>query len=118
MKININEYVTNKNATDYSKAQEKLIFLTDLLGCGVDHPAIDSLEFCLRIIIQKRKNIIFDVCKRMEQSNAGSFANAIAQAYYIADGANSEKLEEAFSDLFKRFMSARELELFRSTDEA
>jgi len=55
---------------------------------------------------------------RMERANAGSFATAIAQAYYYADSNNAKKIEEAFADLFQRFMSAEELELFRSTEEA
>jgi hypothetical protein len=50
---------------------------------------------------------------RMERANAGSFATAIAQAYYYADSNNAKRLEESFSDLFQRFMSPEELELFR-----
>ena len=55
---------------------------------------------------------------RMERANAGSFATAIAQAYYYADLNNARKLEDSFAELFQRFMKPEELELFRSTDEA
>jgi hypothetical protein len=54
----------------------------------------------------------------MERANAGSFATAIAQAYYYADLNNARKLEDSFAELFQRFMKPEELELFRSTDEA
>ena len=52
---------------------------------------------------------------RMERANAGSFATAIAQAYYYADTNNARKLEKGFAELFKRFMSPEELELFRES---
>ena len=51
---------------------------------------------------------------RMERANAGSFAIAIAQAYYYADLNNAKRLEESFSDLFQRFMSPEELNLFKA----
>ena len=52
---------------------------------------------------------------RMERANAGSFATAIAQAYYYADTNNARKLEQGFAELFQRFMSPEELELFRES---
>jgi len=55
---------------------------------------------------------------RIERANAGSFATKIAEAYYYADMSNTRRLEEAFGDLFQRFMSPEELALFRSTEEA
>jgi len=51
----------------------------------------------------------------MERANAGSFATAIAQAYYYADTSNARKLEQGFAELFQRFMSPEELELFRES---
>jgi hypothetical protein len=54
---------------------------------------------------------------RMERANAGSFATAIAKAYYYADIKNARKLEQGFAELFMRFMTIEELELFKDPEE-
>ena len=56
-------------------------------------PDIDSYKW----------NAYFNAAKAMETS--GSFAEAIAEAYYKADKGNKAKLESAFADLFFSFMS-------------
>ena len=48
-------------------------------------------------------NAYFNAAKAMEAS--GSFAEAIAEAYYKADKQNKAKLENAFQDLFFAHMS-------------
>jgi hypothetical protein len=63
----------------------------------------------------KRREVFRRSAHRMVREHAGSFAEAIAQAYFCADSKNASKLEEAFSDLFKRFMRTKELELFRES---
>ena len=50
--------------------------------------------------------------QRMERAQAGHFATALAQAYYYADSNNARKIESSFSELFQRFMTPAELELF------
>ena len=49
---------------------------------------------------------------RMERAQAGHFATTLAQAYYYADSNNARKIENSFSELFQRFMTPAELELF------
>lgn len=49
---------------------------------------------------------------RMERAQAGHFATTLAQAYYYADSNNARKIENSFSELFQRFMTPTELELF------
>jgi hypothetical protein len=48
-------------------------------------------------------NAYFNAAKAMETS--GSFAGAIAEAYYTADKKNKATLEQAFQDLFLSHMS-------------
>ena len=48
-------------------------------------------------------NAYFNAAKAMETS--GSFAGAIAEAYYAADKKNKAKLENAFQELFFAHMS-------------
>ena len=51
-------------------------------------------------------------CFELESGRHGSFARAIAEAYLVADWGNSQKLAEAFPDLFERgyhFWQARKL---------
>lgn len=40
---------------------------------------------------------------RLMESEGGSFARHIAQAYYVADTTNRERLLTAFDDLFCKF---------------
>ena len=40
---------------------------------------------------------------RLMESEGGSFARHIANAYYVADTTNSERLLTAFDDLFCKF---------------
>lgn len=57
-------------------------------------------------------NDLYYACRELESGQHGSFAKAIAEAYSIADKANSQKLVEAFPDLFERgyhFWQARKL---------
>ena len=42
--IDLTPYTNTHNAIEYHNATEKLIYLTDLLGCSVDHPAVEALE--------------------------------------------------------------------------
>jgi len=55
---------------------------------------------------------LYYACHELESGRHGSFAKAIAEAYSIADKGNSQKLVEAFPDLFERgyhFWQARKL---------
>jgi hypothetical protein len=72
-----------------------LSFLNSLIGVHMttQFPDIDSLRW----------NAYFSAAKAMEAS--GSFASAIAEAYYVADKHNKAKLEQAFKDLFFSHMS-------------
>jgi hypothetical protein len=72
-----------------------LSFLNSLIGVHMTNqfPDIDSLRW----------NAYFNAAKAMETS--GSFAGAIAEAYYAADKRNKAKLEQAFQDLFFAHMS-------------
>jgi hypothetical protein len=55
---------------------------------------------------------LFYACRELESGRHGSFARAIAEAYAVADSDNSQKLVEAFPDLFERgyhFWQSRKL---------
>jgi hypothetical protein len=55
---------------------------------------------------------LYYACQELESGRHGSFARAIAEAYAVADMGNSQKLVEAFPDLFERghhFWQSRKL---------
>ena len=55
---------------------------------------------------------LYYACYELLTGRHGSFAKAIAEAYSVADRGNSQKLVEAFPDLFERgyhFWQARKL---------
>jgi hypothetical protein len=45
---------------------------------------------------------LYYACYELLTGRHGSFAKAIAEAYSVADKGNSQKLVEAFPDLFER----------------
>lgn len=47
-------------------------------------------------------NMLHKAAQQMEKEG-GSFAKHIAQAFYVADSTNMEKLVEAFDDLFSEY---------------
>lgn len=56
---------------------------------------------------------MYQACRELESGRHGSFAQAIARAYAVADKGNSAKLLEAFPDLFERgyhFAQSRRLQ--------
>ncbi len=56
---------------------------------------------------------MFNACRELESGRHGSFAQHIARAYVVADKGNSQKLFEAFPDLFERghhFAQSRKLQ--------
>ena len=55
-------------------------------------------------IQEQRWSALFNAAKAMLETGGG-FAGAIADAWYKADKSNMTRLEQAFPDLFFRFMS-------------
>ena len=56
--MNIKEFATTANAIEYNDATEKLTYVSDLLGCSVDHPAVEALEQRLELILNNLINTI------------------------------------------------------------
>ena len=54
--IDIKPFINNDNAIEYYHTSEKLIYITDLLGCSVDHPAVEALEDCLEMVANSLVN--------------------------------------------------------------
>ena len=76
------------------------MYLCDLTGLSVDDHAFEQLQTWF-----DENDPFLSASKTMRESG-GSFASAIGDAYQCADRKNSLILEQAFADLFRRFMTS------------
>jgi len=84
----------------YVRASKNSHCLTNLIGVNMktNHLSYDDM---------------FNACRELESGRHGSFAQHIARAYVVADKGNSQKLSDAFPDLFERghhFAQSRKLQ--------
>ena len=92
------KYKTLENLIAYHSTFETTIFLCDLTGISVNDHAFDPLQAWFD------ENDPFLSASKVMRESGGSFAGAIGEAYQCADRKNSLILEQAFRDLFIRFM--------------
>ena len=92
------KFKTLENLIAYHSTFETTIFLCDLTGLSVNDRAFDSLQAWFN------ENDPFFKASKAMRYQGGSFACAIGDAYQCADRKNKLILEQAFRDLFIRFM--------------
>jgi hypothetical protein len=93
-------FKTLTNLIDYHSTSEPTMYLCDLTGLSVDDHAFEQLQTWF-----DENDPFLSASKTMRESG-GSFASAIGDAYQCADRKNSLILEQAFADLFRRFMTS------------
>ena len=94
----MSDFKTLTNLIDYHSTSEPTIYLCDLTGLSVDDRDFEPLQKWF-----DENDPFLSASKAMRESG-GSFASAIGDAYQCADRRNSLILEQAFKDLFIRFM--------------
>ena len=82
--MNIKEFATTANAIEYNDATEKLTYVSDLLGCSVDHPAVEALEQRLELILSMNKSYTAEVASDLYRAGDTEDGTPfIAEVYYV-----------------------------------